>query len=511
MRQFLVSLLLLLAAFTASPALADPADIAATARSVVRVVLIGKDDDGEPSLIGHGSGIAVGPNLILTNAHVVRMARDDDALRIGVVPSQGKGGWFAHVQAYSPGNDLALLRLTESGSLPAATLFPGAVTDGEDVFAVGYPGGVDLAQGFSVEDMVTPASPVKTRGNVSTGRSSKQFDTILHTAAIGAGNSGGPLLDSCGRVIGVNSFGTISDGSDSEFFFAVSMREITRFLLMAKVKPLIAGTPCRSLAQLDQAEAARLAGERALSDEQARKDAAAMEKAERQAQMAVISERENGMAVAGVAALLAVIAGMTALMLSQRRRSKRRDIVLTGVAAGLLLIGAGTAWMMRPSLGEIDKRAEELVAKARPSDAAATASNAAGKLLCVLDPGRSRVTVSDTTDVPLDWQPDGCVNQRSQYGRSSNVWSRILVPESEDTVIVASFDPDKSEYRTDRYPLGIDEMEKLRAARAKIDAPSCGAGAAAASRFGADQDQLRGLLPATPNERLVYRCGAAAP
>lgn len=504
MIRLLAAIAALLAIIAASTAYADPADIAATSRSVVRVVLIG-EEEGELGLVGHGSGVAVAPDTILTNAHVIEAAEEDDRIRIGIVPSQGKGGWFARVLAVSRGNDLALLKLTEPGSLPVATLFTGAVTDGEDVFAVGYPGGVDLAQGFSMNDMVTPATPVKTRGTVSAGRSSKQFDTILHTAPIGAGNSGGPLLDTCGRVIGVNSFGTLSDGSDSEFFFAVSMREIARFLLRSQVKAPTTGAPCRSIADADRAEAERLAGQREQSAAAERTAAAAQAKAERQAQLEVIGERENGMALAGIALMLALVAGGSAFMLAQKER--KRETWIAAALGALLTIGAAVAWMARPSLTEIDSRAAELVAKGDAKAAAPTA--ASGELVCVLDTSRSRVTVSDTSDVPLTWSESGCVNQRSQYGLGTDGWSRVLVPNGEDTVTVASFDPATGAYRTDRYLLGIDDMARLRAQREKLVAPACGAGEKAARKLGADQAALTALLPATPNERLVYNCQTA--
>ena len=229
------------AALFTAPLRADPADIAAASRSVVRVVLV-SDDGGSTELVGHGSGIAVAPDLIVTNAHVVEPAQEMDEIRIGVVPSQGRTGWFAEVVAFSSRNDLALLKLVERGaSLPPATLYTGAVADGADIFAIGYPGNVDMAQGLNLAEMMSPTTPVKTRGNVSAGRSSKAFDTILHTAPIGAGNSGGPLLDTCGRVIGVNSFGTMAQDGDSEFYFAVSTREIMRFLNAAKVQPRVTG------------------------------------------------------------------------------------------------------------------------------------------------------------------------------------------------------------------------------------------------------------------------------
>jgi S1-C subfamily serine protease len=61
---------LLLLAFITTPALADPADIAAASRSVVRVVII-QNDGSNAQLITHGSGFVVAPDLVVTNAHVV--------------------------------------------------------------------------------------------------------------------------------------------------------------------------------------------------------------------------------------------------------------------------------------------------------------------------------------------------------------------------------------------------------------------------------------------------------
>lgn len=512
--RFAAALFMMCAMPWSTVAHADPADIAATARSVVRVVLVA-NQDGQLSLIGHGSGVAIAPDLILTNAHVVAPAEEYGQISIGIVPSQGrKSGWFARILGVSPRNDLALLKLTEPGSLPVATLFTGAVDDGADVYAVGYPGNVDMAQGLNIGDIVSPTPPVKTRGNVSAGRSSKQFDTILHTAPIGSGNSGGPLLDACGRIVGINSFGALSGESDSEFYFAVSMREVSRFLLAAKVQPQTTGVACRSNAELDRAEAERLAGEQFRSDEAARADAArrgaAMEDARRQAQFAVIGERENRMALTGLALLLALASAGAGIVFQQKGREREMKIAAGGCI--LLLLAGAAAWLSRPSLNEIEDRAGALAAKGQPSAAASHAApaTAAGELACVLDTARSRVTVSETTDVPLNWRADGCVNGQTQYGHDSSGWSRILVPEGDDTVTVASFDPASATYRTDRYFPASDDMDKLRAARARIKAPACGAGGEAAGALGREQDALRAMLPATANERLVYRCQKAA-
>ena len=494
---------------------ADPADIAATSRSVVRVVLISKTADGV-QLIGHGSGFVVAPDLVVTNAHVVAPLAQDPNLKAGIVPSQGHSGYFAKVVAFSARNDLALLRLAEKGTLSPATLFTGAVTDGEDVYAVGYPGNVDQAQGLNPTDLMSPTAPVKTKGAVSAGRSTRGFDTILHTAPIGSGNSGGPLLDSCGRVIGANSFGTVSDTSaDSEFYFAVSMREITRFLLSAGVTARTTGEPCRSLADLDAAERDRLAGAKALSDEAQRtavaKHDAALQAATRQAEMEVIAARENHLALAGLALLLAMLCGGGALWATQQGRP--RDRKLATVGAVVLLVLAPAAWFTRPSITGIDSRAIEIAAEAAatatPGAEATGAVPHQAALVCVFNPQRSRVTVSDTTDVPLAWQDDGCVNGRTQYGLGADGWSRILAPNSEDTVTIAAYDPQTRSYRQDRYLLDLETMGKVRAERARYPAPACGAGEAAARQLGDAQTTVRALLPAQPNERLVYDCRPA--
>lgn len=448
----------------------------------------------------------------MTNAHVVEPTREFDEVRIGVVPPQGQTGWFAEVIAFSARNDLALLRLTEKGSLPVATLYTGAIADGADVYAIGYPANVDLAQGLNISEMMSPTAPVKTRGNVSAGRSSKAFDTILHTAPIGAGNSGGALLDACGRVVGINSFGAMAEAGDSEFYFAVSMREIMRFLTSAGVTPRVTGARCRSIADLNRAEAERLAGERALNSEEARavaeRAAALRRNAERKAQLEVISSRENGMALAGLAVLLALVAGGAAYV--QFQKGNTRDVKIAVALAILLLVSAILTWLMRPSLAEIERRTHELVEKSSPPDATTNAPLAAsgGQLICVLVPDRSRITVSDMADVPLTWRADGCVNDNTQYALGADGWSRILVPDEDDTVTTSRFDPLTATYTVERHLLDLDTMTKLREERAKFDPPACGAGEEAARKLGYSQAALKALLPPTPNERLVYDCSA---
>ncbi len=72
---------------------------------------------------GHGSGFAVAPNRVVTNAHVVAMAADDSkTVAIGVVPSEGAQATRARIIAIDPARDLALLEI-EEGSLTPIPLY----------------------------------------------------------------------------------------------------------------------------------------------------------------------------------------------------------------------------------------------------------------------------------------------------------------------------------------------------------------------------------------------------
>ena len=89
-RTLLVPLLLLVTAL-AGPvptAQAEQLDVAATVRGVVRVVLFATKGD-ESYFVGHGTGFAVAPDKILTNAHVVELLRTEPNLVLGIIPSQG--------------------------------------------------------------------------------------------------------------------------------------------------------------------------------------------------------------------------------------------------------------------------------------------------------------------------------------------------------------------------------------------------------------------------------------
>lgn len=513
----LLALLAALCAFAAVPAptQAEPADIAAAARGVVRVVIMATDGD-QVYPISHGTGFAVTPTRIVTNAHVVRQAQMDDTLRIAVVPPDGDGASYARIVTVAASKDLALVEITDGLRLPPLTIAGNPASDGDEVAAVGFPMNVDRAQGLDIGDIFKPQQPVKSRGFISGSRPTRDFDTVLHTAPIARGNSGGPLLDSCGRVLGVNSFGAESDGADAEFYFAVSDRELLPFLRDNGISPAVNAMPCRSMAQLDAAERERMAAEQATARAQlaarAEADRTARERAQLEAQLSVMSERENAMALAMVLLLIACGAGIAAYAARNRDDGGKRMRIYGAVAAAAT-VTALAIWFTRPGLDAIDRKVTEAMnARGDAGESGAGAENAAAakngggqELVCTIEPGRSRIVSQPPEDMAFAWSESGCVNHRTQYGFADGKWSRLFVPNDEDSVSVNSYDPDSRTFRTDRYPLSQSAMAAARAARGKYTAPACGA-ASAASRLGEMQSGVVSLLTSQPNERLVYSC-----
>ncbi len=520
--RVLLKIWLAFLALVAAPAFADPGDVDAAARGVVRVVLISQS--GEQLIpVTHGTGFAVTPTRIVTNAHVIREALQDDTLRIGIVPSEGGDSAFVKTVAVSPRNDLALIEITDSAlRLPPLTFAGGVSGNMGEVSAVGYPMNVDLAQGLEISDIFNSQPPVKSRGFLSGERPSRQFDTILHTAPIARGNSGGPLLDGCGRVLGVNSFGADSDGSDAEFYFAVSLRELLPFLRDNDIEPRTNALPCRSIDELNAAERARFDAERAEAQARiaARENELREAKADARikAQLEVMEERDNAMAMALILLLTAIGGGYVASQMRGRHRQdpetnaayQTRAFIAAGVAFAAL-IGTVLVWLGRPGYNEIEDRVsgamEEMGTDGDVLQAGSQSGD--GTLICTLVPERSRITGARTDDVEFSWGADGCVNGRTQYGLTNGEWSRVLVPGDEAAVAINSYDPQTRTFRTDRYLLGSAAMQAARDVRSAYAPPACGV-LDAARILGEQQSGVIAQLPDRPNERLVYSCEAAA-
>ncbi|GAA0670857.1 V8-like Glu-specific endopeptidase [Sphingomonas insulae] len=482
----------------AAPAMAD--DIGATARGVVRVVTIAVVD-GQVVGFGHGSGVAVAPNRIVTNAHVMELAeRYPDNVVVGVVPSEGDKSYQGRVVAYDSQRDLALIEFA-GASLPPAALYTGPVGEGESVVALGYPGNVDLATARSAADYIRPTSPVRSEGVFSGRRSLTGVEVLLHTANIARGNSGGPLLDRCGRVIGINSAITRGEEGDSSFGFAIADTELAAFLREAKQPYATVGTPCTSIEERlrDDSEADARARADALTTarEAATRAAMGREEALARARDTAQTRRENVMAIAGLLLVLGAL-GLGGAGLLESRGARRPALWAAGIG-GLAMIAAIVVFVLRPS-GEAD------VPTAPPAMRQVVPNAPLGKLTCIFQPDSSRVTVSSTADVALGWGGSGCVNGRTQYLPAGDRWERVLVPDGEQTVSVLLFDPTTRRYTNTRYMLGAQAMDQMRTLRGPGADKACSIDPSVIDRLAQRQAAVRAALPPLPNEKLVYAC-----
>ncbi|WP_448501735.1 S1C family serine protease [Sphingomonas sp.] len=483
------------------PARAD--DISAAGRGVVRIVTVAIVDD-EVIDFGHGSGFAVAPNRVVTNAHVVELAaRYPGNVLVGVVPSEGDRSFQGRLVTVDPNRDLALIEFT-GASLPPLVLYNGPAVEGETLISLGYPGNVDMATAQTAIDYIRPLAPVRSQGNFSGLRRLGGTQVLLHTAGIARGNSGGPLLDRCGRVLGVNSALTRADEGDSGFAFAIANAELGAFLREAGQQVGVVGSPCTSIEERLASD--REAEERARAEtEQARRDVVARAEAEREARLAAARDanqrvRENVMALAALLLVAGALSLGAAGLLAQRGQG--RYAIWAAGAGGVLMLAAVIAFVLRPAFDPARIASDAPSAPATPVSAA----SAVGAMTCSFVPERSRVTVSPTESVDVNWGADGCVNGRTQYAEQGSLWQRILVPEGEQTVSLLQFDPATRTYTNTRYLLSAAQMAEARRLREGVELKQCSRNEAARAALVRQQAAIRAALPPLPNERLVYRC-----
>lgn len=165
--------------------------------------------------LGYQGGEAAGTGMVLTasgkvltNNHVIRGAT---AVRV-VVPSSGRT-YAAKVVGYSVSSDVAVLQLSGASGLDTVTLGSSAgVSVGQSVTAVGNAGGTGTI--VTAEGSVTALDRTITASD-DQGSAQRMTGLIQTDAELQPGDSGGPLLDASGKVIGIDSAATSTFSFDA--------------------------------------------------------------------------------------------------------------------------------------------------------------------------------------------------------------------------------------------------------------------------------------------------------
>jgi S1-C subfamily serine protease len=168
---------------------------------------------------GTGSGFVWDSSgNVITNFHVIQNA---DAAQVTLAD---QSNWKARVVGVAPDKDLAVLRI----DAPANRLHPipiGTSKDlqvGQSVFAIGNPFGLDQTLTTGVISALNREIESVTRRPIQ--------GVIQSDAAINPGNSGGPLLDSAGRLIGVNTAIYSPSGASAGIGFAIPVDTVNRIV-----------------------------------------------------------------------------------------------------------------------------------------------------------------------------------------------------------------------------------------------------------------------------------------
>lgn len=260
------------------------------AKSVLRVVALAQaevNDENVLLFMGHGSVFVVAPGIVVTNAHVINGGRDavanlsrdsrvDFAIRFWVADGGTDAAHMREAQVIKVDEhtDLAVLRV-EGLERQALPIFTGDLPKGLKVAAIGYPGKADLytwqqarkqvldmgikkdSAAFAMGEteaflrlLNKSLEPTYSDGGIertftgSWDSQAPEFTIIQHRAEFSQGNSGGPLVDLCGSVVGVNTEGSNREAdlkTMTDYFFASHAAPLVELLKSAKIEFAEAG------------------------------------------------------------------------------------------------------------------------------------------------------------------------------------------------------------------------------------------------------------------------------
>jgi len=207
---------------------------------------------GDPARTG--TGFFVAPDLVVTNHHVIESAGAGGVF----VTNRGLGSLRAATVLttlgpfHAEGVDFALLRVPGAAQPFFEVLSTDTTLKLQAVIAAGYPGdllvsdrafaALQAGDAGAVPDLSVTDGLVNTEQTVGAGTT-----MVVHSAPISVGNSGGPLIDFCGRVVGVNTF--VRQGPMRNLNFALGAADLLSFLSEAGVQASVVTQVCQPVVQ----------------------------------------------------------------------------------------------------------------------------------------------------------------------------------------------------------------------------------------------------------------------
>jgi len=200
----LVAILALVAPVHPATSVAQPVDPVAAASQVEPAVARIDTEIHYQNAVGNGTGIVLDPGgVVMTNFHVVSGADR-------ITASVAGRSYPAQLVGYDRRRDIAVLQLLGAGGLPAAPIGnSGTLVEGEPVVALGNAQGSDAPLTQEV-GTITAFGRTVTAEDALTGSSDEITGLIEFAAPVIAGDSGGPVVNGAGQVVGVTTAASVN-------------------------------------------------------------------------------------------------------------------------------------------------------------------------------------------------------------------------------------------------------------------------------------------------------------